>query len=287
MRQRTKNYIVIGVVFLYVIFMAVKTYIQTSNASVFKSIGVLVGLLLILYITGYALSKWSRDFKKLMEALPSDNKLITPHIAAIDIGDFRFIYKVYERGNINNPANKTYLSMEVGIPFPSGNDIAHDSMVKEAIKRDLQDIIDRLQKEGLLTLFNPIVNDSNEFDNKEDEDEEPVTWTGQPFALEFFFKKATSALLIELQKNIIDIIEKYKLQDYSWYVCNFTSMGKEYRYHKGNMLQSAVLVTHDFNKLYLNYKQCYTTWTQEIDISINEDEYKRGRLFIKIYRIAN
>ena len=40
------------------------------------------------------------------------------------------------------------------------------------------------------------------------------------------------------------------------------------------MLQSSVLVTHDLNKLYLNYKQCYTTWTQEIDTSINEDEYK-------------
>ncbi len=274
MRQRTKNYIVIGVVFLYVILMAVKTYIQTSNASVFKSIGVLVGLLLILYITGYALSKWSRDFKKLIDTLPADNKLITPHIAAINIGNYRFIYRIYEKGNINNPLNKTYITMEVGIPFPSGNDVAHDSIVKEAIKRDLQDIIDRLQKEGLLTLFNPIVKDSDESDNKDNDDEEPVTWTGQPFALEFLFKKATPSLLIELQKNIIDIIGKYNLQDYSWFVCNYTSIGKEYRYHKGNMLQSAVLVTHDFNKLYLNYKQCYTTWTQEIDISINEDEYK-------------
>ena len=274
MRQRTKNYIVIGVVFLYVIFMAVKTYIQTSNASVFKSIGVLVGLLLILYITGYALSKWSRDFKKLMEALPSDNKLITPHIAAVDIGNYRFIYRLYEKGNILNPSNKTYLSMEVGIPFPSGNSVDDEQSLKESIKSDLQGIIDRLQEEGLLTLFNHIVKDSNEFDNEENSDEEPVTWTGQPFALEFLLKRVTSALLSELQKNIIAIICKYKIQDYSWFVCNYTSIGKEYRYHKGNMLQSSVLVTHDFNKLYLNYKQCYTTWTQEIDTSINEDEYK-------------
>lgn len=274
MRQRTKNYIVIGVVFLYVIFMAVKTYIQTSNASVFKSIGVLVGLLLILYIIGYALSKWSRDFKKLIDALPADSKLITQNIAAIDIGNFRFIYRIYEKGNINNPLNKTYITMEVGIPFPSGHDVDRDSMVKEAIKRDLQDIIDRLQKEGLLTLFNPIVKDSNERDNKENKDEEPIIWTGQPFALEFLFKKATPSLLIELQKNIIDIIGKYNLQDYSWFVCNFTSMGKEYRYHKGNLLQSAVLLKHDFDKLYLNYKQFYKVWTQEIDTSLNENEYK-------------
>ena len=274
MRQRTKNYIVIGVVFLYVIFMAVKTYIQTSNASVFKSIGVLVGLLLILYITGYALSKWSRDFKKLIDTLPADNKLITQHIAAINIGNYRFIYRIYEKGNINNPLNKTYITMEVGIPFPSVNDVAHDSIVKESIKRDLQDIIDRLQKEGLLTLFNPIVKDSDESDNKDNDDEEPVTWTGQPFALEFLFKKATPSLLIELQKNIIDIIGKYNLQDYSWFVCNYTSIGKEYRFHKGNMLQSAVLLKHNLDKLYLNYKQFYNNWTQEIDTSLNEDEYK-------------
>ena len=260
--------------FLYVIFMAVKTYIQTSNASVFKSIEVLVGLLLILYITGYALSKWSRDFKKLMDSLPADSKLITQHIAAIDIGNYRFIYRVYDKENTNDHINKTYITMEVGIPFPSGNDVDRDSMVKEAIKRDLQDIIDRLQKEGLLTLFNPIVKDSNERDNKENKDEEPIIWTGQPFALEFLFKKATPSLLIELQKNIIDIIGKYNLQDYSWIVCNYTSIGKEYRFHKGNMLQSAVLLKHNLDKLYLNYKQFYNNWTQEIDTSLNEDEYK-------------
>ena len=274
MKQKTKNLILISAVYLFVIVMAVETYIHTSNASGFKSIGVLVGLLLILYITGYALSKWSRDFKKLIDTLPADNKLITQDIAAINIGNYRFIYRIYEKGNINNPLNKTYITMEVGIPFPSGNDVAHDSIVKEAIKRDLQDIIDRLQKEGLLTLFNPIVKDSDESDNKDNDDEEPVTWTGQPFALEFLFKKATPSLLIELQKNIIDIIGKYNLQDYSWFVCNYTSIGKEYRYHKGNMLQSAVLLKHDFDKLYLNYKQLYNNWTKEIDTSLNEDEYQ-------------
>lgn len=164
--------------------------------------------------------------------------------------------------------------MEVGIPFPSGYDVDRDSMVKEDIKRDLQDIIDRLQKDGLLTQFNPIVKDCNERDNKENKDEEPITWRGQPFALEFLFKKATPSLLIELQKNIIDIIGKYNLQDYSWIVCNYTSIGKEYRFHKGNMLQSAVLLKHNFDKLYLNYKQFYNNWTQDIDTSLNEDEYQ-------------
>ena len=270
MMKINKHSLIFSILHLFIFFIGIVQWINNDDKGIFN----LFCFLTILIIIGYALSKWSRDFKKLMEALPSDNKLITPHIAAVDIGNYRFIYRLYEKGNILNPSNKTYLSMEVGIPFPSGNSVDDEQSLKESIKSDLQGIIDRLQEEGLLTLFNHIVKDSNEFDNEENSDEEPVTWTGQPFALEFLLKRVTSALLSELQKNIIAIICKYKIQDYSWFVCNYTSIGKEYRYHKGNMLQSSVLVTHDFNKLYLNYKQCYTTWTQEIDTSINEDEYK-------------
>lgn len=270
MMKINKHSLIFSILHLFIFFIGIVQWINNDDKGIFN----LFCFLTILIIIGHALSKWSRDFKKLMEALPSDNKLITPHIAAIDIGNYRFIYRVYEKGNILNPANKTYLSMEVGIPFPSGNSFDDEQSQKESIKSDLQGIIDRLQKEGLLTLFNHIVKDSNECDNEENSDEEPVTWTGQPFALEFLLKRVTSALLIELQKNIIAIIGKYKIQDYSWFVCNYTSIGKEYRYHKGNLLQSSVLVTHDFNKLYSNYKQCYTKWTQEIDTSINEDEYK-------------
>jgi hypothetical protein len=270
MMKINKHSLIFSILHLFIFFIGIVQWINNDDKGIFN----LFCFLTILIIIGYALSKWSRDFKKLMEALPSDNKLITPHIAAVDIGNYRFIYRLYEKGNNLNPANKTYLSMEVGIPFPSGNSVDDEQSLKESIKSDLQGIIDRLQEEGLLTLFNHIVKDSNEFDNEENSDEEPVTWTGQPFALEFLLKRVTSALLSELQKNIIAIICKYKIQDYSWFVCNYTSIGKEYRYHKGNMLQSSVLVTHDFNKLYLNYKQCYTTWTQEIDTSINEDEYK-------------
>lgn len=270
MMKINKHSLIFSILHLFIFFIGIVQWINNDDKGIFN----LFCFLTILIIIGYALSKWSRDFKKLMEALPSDNKLITPHIAAVDIGNYRFIYRLYEKGNILNPSNKTYLSMEVGIPFPSGNSVDDEQSLKESIKSDLQGIIDRLQEEGLLTLFNHIVKDSNEFDNEENSDEEPVTWTGQPFALEFLLKRVTSALLSELQKNIIAIICKYKIQDYSWFVCNYTSIGKEYRYHKGNMLQSSVLVTHDFNKLYLNYKQCYTTWTQKIDTSINEDEYK-------------
>ena len=270
MMKINKHSLIFSILHLFIFFIGIVQWINNDDKGIFY----VFCFLTILIIIGYALSKWSRDFKKLMEALPSDNKLITPHIAAIDIGNYRFIYRVYEKGNILNPANKTYLSMEVGIPFPSGNSFDDEQSQKESIKSDLQGIIDRLQEEGLLTLFNHIVKDSNECDNEENSDEEPVTWTGQPFALEFLLKRVTSALLIELQKNIIAIIGKNKIQDYSWFVCNYTSIGKEYRYHKGNLLQSSVLVTHDFNKLYSNYKQCYTKWTQEIDTSINEDEYK-------------
>ena len=270
MRQNTKSRLIFSAGLLFFLVMAIISFVHEHDASGLY----ILGFLLLLIIIGYALSKWSRDFKKLMDSLPADSKLITQHIAAIDIGYYRFIYRVYDKGNTNDHINKTYITMEVGIPFPSGNDVDRDSMVKEAIKRDLQDIIDRLQKDGLLTQFNPIVKDCNERDNKENKDEEPIIWTGQPFALEFLFKKATPSLLIELQKNIIDIIGKYNLQDYSWFVCNFTSIGKEYRYHKGNLLQSAVLLKHNLDKLYLNYKQFYNNWTQEIDTSLNEDEYK-------------
>lgn len=274
MRQNTKTTIIYSVVLLYIIIMPVRNYIHTHNASVFMAYLVWAGLLFLLWLLSYFLGRWSADFKKLIDTLPSDNKLITKSIAAIDIGNFRFIYRIYEKGNINNHFNKTYLSMEVGIPFPSGNGIDYDSMVKESIKSDLQDIIDGLQKDGLLTLFNHIVKDSNEHDNNEKDDEEPVTWTGQPFALEFLFKKVTPSFLIELQKKIVDLIEKYNLQNYSWYVCNYNSLGKEYRYHKGNLLQSAVLVKHDFDKLYLNYKQFYSKWYQEVDTSVSDEEYK-------------
>lgn len=270
MRQNTKSRLIFSAGLLFFLVMAIISLVHEHDASGLK----ILGFLILLTIIGYALSKRSRDFKKMMESLPADNKLITQYVAAINIGNFRFIYKVYERGDINNHVNRSYLSMEVGIPFPSGNDIAHDSMVKESIKSDLQVIIDRLQKDGLLTQFNPIAKDSNESDNKENKDEEPIRWAGQPFGLEILFKKATSSLLIELQKDIIDIIDKYNLQDYSWLVCNYTSNGKEYRYHKGNMLQSAVLLKHDFDKLYLNYKQFYNNWTREVDSSLNEDEYK-------------
>lgn len=270
MKQNTKSLLFFSIMLLFIISVGVIDWIINDSHFIFGFLGIII----ILVIIGYALGKWSRDFKKIIEKLPADHKIVTDSIAAIDIGNFRFIYRVYEKGNKLNPANKTYLSMEVGIPFPSGNSVDDEQSLKESIKSDLQGIIDRLQEEGLLTLFNHIVKDSKECNNEEKDDEEPITWTGQPFGLEFQLKKVTPSFLIELQKSIIDIIEKYKLQDYSWFVCNYTSIGKEYRYHKGNLLQSAVLVKHDFDKLYLNYKQFYSKWYQEVDTSVSDEEYK-------------
>jgi len=115
MMKINKHSLIFSILHLFIFFIGIVQWINNDDKGIFY----LFCFLTILIIIGYALSKWSRDFKKLMEALPSDNKLITPHIAAIDIGNYRFIYRVYEKGNILNPANKTYLSMEVGIPFPS------------------------------------------------------------------------------------------------------------------------------------------------------------------------
>ena len=261
MRQNTKTTIIYGVVLLYIIVIAVRNFVLSHNASVFKGIAVLAGLLLFFWLLSYLLGLWSTNFRKLVDSLPSDHKLITQSTAAIDIGNFRFIYKVYGKGNNNSPFSKTYLSMAVGIPFPCGNDT-----VRESIKSDLQDMIDRLQRDGVLTSFNPIVQDSND-------GEQSVTWTGQPFALEFLLKTVTPSLLNDLQANIVGMIDKYHLQDYCWYICNYNPLGKEYRYHKGNLLQSAVLVKHDFDKLYLNYRQLYSNWTQELETSISDEEY--------------
>lgn len=270
MKQNTKSLLFFSIMLLFIISVGVIDWIINDSHFIFGFLGIII----ILVIIGYALGKWSRDFKKIIEKLPADHKIVTDSIAAIDIGNFRFIYRVYEKGNKLNPANKTYLSMEVGIPFPSGNSVDDEQSLKESIKSDLQGIIDRLQEEGLLTLFNHIVKDSKECNNEEKDDEEPITWTGQPFGLEFQLKKVTPSFLIELQKKIVDLIEKYNLQNYSWYVCNYNSLGKEYRYHKGNLLQSAVLVKHDFDKLYLNYKQFYSKWYQEVDTSVSDEEYK-------------
>ena len=105
-----KHSLIFSILFLFVLFIGIDQWIINDDKGIFY----LFCFLTILIIIGYALSKWSRDFKKLMEALPSDNKLITPHIAAVDIGNYRFIYRIYEKGNINNPLNKTYITMEVG-----------------------------------------------------------------------------------------------------------------------------------------------------------------------------
>lgn len=268
MKQNTKSLLFFSIMLLFIISVGVIDWIINDSHFIFGFLGIII----ILVIIGYALGKWSRDFKKLIEKLPADHKIVTDSIAAIDIGNFRFIYRVYDKGD--KQAKKTYLSMEVGIPFPSGNYTGNDNPLKESIKKDLRDIIERFDKDGQITLFNKIVNDVLKCENNEKEDEEPITWTGQPFALEFLFKKVTPSLLIDLQKKLIDIIEKYNLQNYSWYVCNYNSLGKEYRYHKGNLLQSAVLVKHDFDKLYLNYKEVFGGWTQELETSVSDEEYK-------------
>lgn len=47
----------------------------------------MLGVMLALAGIGILLSKWARDFKKIVDNLPADYKLVTQNIAAVDIGN--------------------------------------------------------------------------------------------------------------------------------------------------------------------------------------------------------
>ena len=102
---------------------------------------------LVLMALGFVLGSWSRDYHKLMVHIPGDHKLIGTHVSAVDVGNFRFLYHLYEKGSSMSPFNKTYLSLTVGIPFPIDN-----LPIKTAIKQELQSLISSLQGEGVLTV---------------------------------------------------------------------------------------------------------------------------------------
>ena len=144
----------------------------------------ILGVLGVIVVLSYPLGKWARDFRKLMESLPADHKYLTQHVAAIDINNIRFVYNVYEKGNGSNPFSKSYISMAVGIPFPTGKD--------DLVIEDLEQLLEDLQKEGALTSFNPIQIVENEENNIR------TTWLGRYFLLEYPQKAMTSSRLISL-----------------------------------------------------------------------------------------
>lgn len=88
--------------------LAVLEIVGAHTFRLLIGLGVMVALLVI----GIPLSKWARDFKKIVDNLPADHKLVTRNIAAIDVGNIRFIYRVYEKGSGMSPVSKSYIYMD-------------------------------------------------------------------------------------------------------------------------------------------------------------------------------
>jgi len=273
MKQQLKNNIIVFSIILFYIAFAVAEVVIEHTYSAF----IMLGLLFVVGALGYALGKWARDFKKLMDSLPADHKLVTQSVAAVDIGDFRFIYHVYEKGNGFSPASKSYLSMEVGIPFPEEGRDEGGYSARDSVRCDLRHLIDSLQEEGLLTGANPIVEDNAD----EEEDTAGVTWLGQPFWLEFPLKMMNPARLAGLQEKIMGIVNKYRLQDVSWCIIRGSEYGSEYRYYKGNLLQSTVLLREAFDRSSMEYKAVAPLQTGEFENRFSVDGY------LELYSLAS
>lgn len=184
-----------------------------------------MAFLAVIFVLAYIAAKQTQVYLKLMNALPGDHKLIASHTSAVDVGDFRFIYNIYEKGNQMQPFCKLYLSMTVNIPFP-----VDDLSGKTSVSQDLRDLISSLQEEEMLTYCGCLDYGS----------ESGVTRLGQTLFLEFLLKSVTSSWLIDLQRKVLDIIDKHGLQDLAYCtICGLTS-GSEYRLNKGNMFISSV-----------------------------------------------
>ena len=238
--------------------LAVLEIVGAHTFRLLIGLGVMVALLVI----GIPLSRWARDFKKIVECLPADHKLVTRNIAAIDVGNIRFIYRVYEKGSGMSPTSQSYISMEVGIPFPLSG--------RESIKLDLKNLIINLEEEGGLTWYYPILENDADID---EENEIKTTWLGQPFQLEFLQRTMTPSRMAEIQEKIICIVDKYLLQDVSWCIIRGRNYGTEYHYHRGNLLQSMVLVQDTYDRTRSEYKAIADLWTIEFEDQFNVDRY--------------
>ena len=263
MRQQLKNSIILFLIFGSYITIAV---LEIVFVHTFRML-MMLGIMLAFAVIGILLGKWARDFKKIVDNLPADHKLFTPNIAAIDIGNIRFIYRVYEKGSGMSPVSKSYISMEVGIPFPEEDIDKGDYSARESIMWELQNLIDTLQDEGVLTEFNPIVQES--------------TWLGQPYRLEFQLKSMTPSRMADIQDIIVCIIDKYRLQKVSWCIISGSKFGTEYRYHKGNLLQSTVLIRDTFDKNRSNYKEVASLHIEEFDHKFTIEGY------FELYELAS
>lgn len=259
MTTQKKNSIVLFIIFGFYIAFAVLEIIVAHTFRMLAALGFLGGLALLTYPLG----RWAREFRKLVESLPSDHKYVTQHMAAIDIGNMRFIYHVYEKGNGFNPFSKSYISISVGIPFPPGEE--------EMVIEDLQKLLMDLNEEGSLTGFNPVqftedeTNDTNKLQ---------TTWLGRYFYLEYPLKVMTSSKLISLQERILKIVDNYHLQDVSWCIMKGRNYGTQYLYYQGNLLQNTVLVKDRLDRSFSDYKEIAQLSIIEFEHLFDTDKYR-------------
>ena len=250
LKNRIFSIIILSFYFFFIAF-AVYEAIYNHSFEVLRVLGFFFGILLISIVLNWG----TPSFGKMMKSLPGDHKLVTGHIAAIDIGNFRFLYRVYVKSM--GPAAKSYVLMEVGVPFPEEEVKKGEYTARESIKWELQTLIDNLLEEGILTDYSPIVQENTETKDAEalqGEEATHITWLGQVMRLEFLQKSISAEKLAEVQGKILGIIDKYRLQDVSWCVRCARDYGSEYRYYKGNLLQSTVWYRHPLDMGRSDYK---------------------------------
>ena len=268
LKVRINSFIIISI---YIFFTALAVYMAIYDHSfeLLTFLGIIFGFLLISIVLNWG----TPSFGKMMKSLPGDHKLVTGHIAAIDIGNFRFLYRVYVKSM--GPAAKSYVSMEVGIPFPEEEVDKDGYSARESIKGELQNLIDNLLEEGILTDYSPIVQENTETDDSETEDGETtqITWLGLIMRLEFLLKSISAEKLAEVQGKILGIIDKYRLQDVSWCVICGRDYGSEYRYYKGNLLQSTVWSRGPLDRDRSDYKQFAQLYTGAYESLFDVDVY--------------
>lgn len=239
---------------------AVLEVIYRHTFELLTALGIVLAIAVVGYVFLYLLQRGTPDFKKMMESLPADHKLVTGNMAAIDIGNFRFLYQTYVKSM--GPAPKTYMLMEVGVPFPAEEVEKGEYSARESIKWELQNLIDNLREERILTDYSPIVQEDT---GSEDEEAPKTVWLGQIMNLEFLLKSLSAEKLTDIQGKMLGIIDKYRLQDVSWCVMCGRDYGAEYLYYKGNLLQSSVYLKDAFDSTRSDYKSIASLCISEFE----------------------
>ena len=268
LKNRIFSIIILSFYFFFIAF-AVYEAIYNHSFEVLRVLGFFFGILLISIVLNWG----TPSFGKMMKSLPGDHKLVTGHLAAIDIGNFRFLYSGYVKSM--SPIAKSYVLMEVGIPFPEEEVDKDGYSARESIKGELQNLIDNLLEEGILTDYSPIVQENTETDDSETEDGETtqITWLGLIMRLEFLLKSISAEKLAEVQGKILGIIDKYRLQDVSWCIICGRDYGSEYRYYKGNLMQSTVWSRGPLDRDRSDYKQFAQLYTGAYESLFDVDAY--------------